>query len=83
MLKPNAIYIGDNGRLMCCDCAGVTPLYSGRDLSGQRVERLDTSAVFELREATGKPVTCECRRVCLSEIAGQDGWPMRAQGVVY
>ncbi len=83
ILVANAIYIGDNGRLMCRDCAGATARFSGCDLSGARVGRLDAEEVFELREATGKPVACECRKVCLSEIAGPDGWPMRAEGVVY
>ncbi len=80
-LAGNALYIGDNGRIMCRDCAGATALYSGHDLSGQKLQRLDTFLVFELRESTGKVVKCECRKVALSEIAGPDGWPMLSSAV--
>ena len=70
-IQPGAIYLGDNGRLMCCDCAGATALYSGHDLSGQKVERLDCACVAEMTQ-----VTCDCGRVRLTALAGPDGWPM-------
>ena len=77
-LADHAVYMGDNGRLMCRDCAGATARASGCDLSGQRVERLDASAVREIAVAVGHAIGCECGRVRLSEIVGADGWPMVA-----
>ena len=46
-LAPNALYFGDNGRCFCgkLHCAGMTAHYTGRDLSGLRVERI-TPAVL-------------------------------------
>ena len=76
MLASGAVYLGDNGRLMCRDCAGATALYSSHDLSGQAVERLDTGSVRQMAAAIGRHVGCECGRITLSEIAGADGWPM-------
>jgi hypothetical protein len=75
-LRDGAVYLGDNGRLMCRECAGATALYSGCDLSGAKVERLDCSAVREMASGIGRAVTCECGKVWVSEIAGPDGWPM-------
>lgn len=39
-LHHGKLYLGDNGRCFCgrIRCAGMTPFYTGRDLSGQRVE---------------------------------------------
>lgn len=76
-LADHAIYIGDNGRL-CCNalrCAGSTALTTGRDLSGQAVERLDVAAVKEWLSYGYGPPSCECGRVTLSEAMGPDGWP--------
>jgi hypothetical protein len=36
-LKEGVIYSGDNGQLICRNCAGSSAKYSGRDLSGHRV----------------------------------------------
>jgi len=40
VLDPNALYWGDNGRCFCGECAGASAKYTGRDLSGQPVERI-------------------------------------------
>ena len=55
MLKEDVLYLGDNGRAFCgkARCAGATAFYSGRDLSGQKVEALTA------REAIKHGVTCE------------------------
>lgn len=41
-LRPDALYLGDNGRCFCgeLDCAGQSSYYTGRDISGQRVLEL-------------------------------------------
>ena len=40
VLKPGYLYLGDNGRCFCMAHAGMTALYTGRDLSGQKLYRL-------------------------------------------
>lgn len=49
VLKPDALYLGDNGRCFCgkLHCAGMTAYFTGRDLSGQRVERI-TPAILRV-----------------------------------
>lgn len=44
-LDPVALYLGDNGRCFCdkLRCAGMTAHFTGRDLSGQRVMRVDAA----------------------------------------
>lgn len=81
-VKPGALYFGDNGRTMCTDCAGASATFSGLDLSGHPISRVTTDDVAEWNHdaaATLGPLTCECRRVALSEIAGPDGWPLVSQ----
>ena len=41
-LNERTLYLGDNGRACCgkMRCAGATAFFSGRDLSGQRLEAL-------------------------------------------
>ena len=41
LLKPDALYMGDGGRIFCGKHAGTSALYTGRDISGQRVERVN------------------------------------------
>ncbi len=58
MLKPNALYLGDNGRCFCGSekCAGMTAFYSGKDLSGRRLYRLS-----ERDNAEGHAMSAEFR----------------------
>jgi hypothetical protein len=44
VLDPDALYLGDNGRCFCGKHAGASAKFSGRDISGQRVERVDVEA---------------------------------------
>jgi hypothetical protein len=44
VLDDGALYFGDNGRCFCAKHAGTSALYTGRDISGQRVERVDVVA---------------------------------------
>lgn len=40
VLKRGYLYLGDNGRCFCMDHAGTKALYTGHDLSGQKLYRL-------------------------------------------
>lgn len=60
-LNPNNLYIGDNGRIFCgaMRCSGSSAHYTGRDLSGAKVERLSVAAVKELRGLIQREPSCE------------------------
>lgn len=73
-LKEGAIYFSDNGRTICHKCAGMSALYTGRDISGQKVERLTSVDVAWLVQEE-IPASCERGCTTLSAIAGPDGWP--------
>jgi len=38
VLYKEQVYLGDNGQVFCGGCAGMSALYTGRDISGQKVE---------------------------------------------
>ena len=56
------LYLGDNGRVFCGRLrhAGMTAHFSGRDLSGQKVERL-TPAAAAWRARADAPSTLTVR----------------------
>ena len=58
VLKPDVLYFGDNGRCFCGQHAGPSAKYTGRDISGQRVERVDVAAC---RREGWEPRCAECR----------------------
>lgn len=37
VLKPESLYLGDNGRCLCGEHSGMMAQYTGRDISGQQV----------------------------------------------
>jgi hypothetical protein len=37
VLQPHTLYLGDNGRCYCGEHSGMSALYTGRDISGQKV----------------------------------------------
>lgn len=64
VLRPDAIYLGDNGRCFCgrLHCAGMTAHFTGRDISGQPVHRVTEAGQREARRL-GVTLACEgCRR---------------------
>lgn len=75
-LAAGAIYFGDNGRAMCARCAGSTALHTGHDLSGQPVTRATVADVAEWATYDLGALSCECRQVTLTAIAGPDGHPL-------
>lgn len=80
VLKPGAIYFGDNGRAMCSanKCAGMAALHTGRDLSGHPVTRAGTADVQEFADA-GIECVCCCGALTLTPVLGADGYPMARQ----
>lgn len=75
VLAAGAVYAGDNGQLICRDCAGSTARYTGHDLSGQPLWRISLKDV-RAWPADLPPLGCEGGCITLSAIAGPDGWPM-------
>jgi hypothetical protein len=55
-IDPSRLYLGDNGRCFCGTerCAGMTPFYTGRDLSGQRLYRLTPEDDVESRRMSAE-----------------------------
>lgn len=51
-LSPSSLYSGDNGRIFCgaLACAGHTAHTTGRDLSGQRVHKIDAEYLNQARD---------------------------------
>ena len=79
VLRDGAVYWADNGRRICARCAGASALYTGHDLSGQRVERVTIEDVHDWPAGLG-PLGCEMGRTTLSPVAGPDGWPLPRGG---
>lgn len=75
VLKPGAVYWADNGCRICARCAGASALYTGHDLSGQKVERVNAA---DVRNWPGDLGALRCERGCttLSRIVDADGWPL-------
>lgn len=76
VLREGAVYWSDNGRRICAKCAGASALYTGRDLSGQKVERITVEECAMWQREIGVVMACECGGTELSQIAGADGWPI-------
>ena len=75
VLADGALYWSDNGRVVCAKCAGMSALYTGRDISGQKVARITVEDVRAWPEDLGT-LHCESNCTALSPIAGPDGWPI-------
>jgi hypothetical protein len=60
-LDEDSLYIGDNGRVFCgrLPCPGMSAYYSGRTISGQRVDRLSAGDIRAWIAATGDAPECE------------------------
>ena len=71
VLRDEALYVGDNGALFCGKDAGASARFTGRDISGQRVERV----TLKMAERSGLPVAmwrCEsCARTLLELEGGE------------
>ena len=80
VLAKGAVYWADNGRRICSACAGMSALYTGRDISGQKVERATVADAGEWERAIRRPLACEKGCTTLSTIAGPNGWPAAKGG---
>lgn len=58
VLKPDTLYLGDNGRIFCRTHAGMTAFFTGRDLSGQKVMEVTPEVHRSFREMGVTP-RCE------------------------
>ena len=77
VLKPGAVYLSDCGHAVCIKCAGASALYTGRDISGQKVERVTVEDIHDWQRYDDLgPFTCDAGCTVLAPIAGPDGWPM-------
>ena len=72
VLKPDALYLGDNGRCFCGRHAGCSALYSGRDLSGQKVLRITPAMCARMGEDPTlircETCACDARRAIAGEV---------------
>ena len=75
LLREGALYWADNGRVICAKCAGQSALYTGRDISGQKVERISVEDVRAWPDDLGV-LRCELGCTALTAVAGADGWPL-------
>lgn len=78
VLKEGALYWADNGRIVCRKCAGCSALYTGRDISGQKVTRITVDEVHGWHQTMGEShdLMCDGKDITLSCLAGPDGWPL-------
>jgi hypothetical protein len=65
-LQPDALYFGDNSRITCGElgCAGMSAHFSGRTISGQRVQRVTVADNDYFLRELGCQASCEnCKKV--------------------
>jgi hypothetical protein len=61
-MNADTLYHTDNGRILCRNHLGYTAQTTGRDLSGQRIQKLSPRDRREYRDALGYEIECEtCR----------------------
>lgn len=58
VLDDTALYLGDNGRIYCGGCSGVTAAFTGCDLSGNPVLKV-TQAEIDEAKRIGLALRCE------------------------
>ncbi len=60
----DALYFTDNGAVLCGADLGASAMYSGRDISGQKIQRVTPDDVREwnaMPDTDGlPPMRCEC-----------------------
>ncbi len=59
VLKPGVIYSGDNGMSICIHCAGNSALYTGRDISGRKVQAFTAADAAIYKQMLGTDLSCE------------------------
>lgn len=59
VLRDDALYHTDNGRVVCGRHAGMTAQFTGRDISGQRVARVTPKDATAWMAMLGEKIECE------------------------
>ncbi len=59
LLLDEALYLTDNGRVVCGKDSGVSARFTGRDISGQRVARVTTMDDAYWLAELGEHIRCE------------------------
>ena len=54
-----SLYLTDNGRVACGRHLGSSARYTGRDISGQRIERVTDATARSWHQAVREPIKCE------------------------
>jgi hypothetical protein len=77
VLQADAVYIAHD-RTVCANssCAGATARYTGRTIGDATLLRVTTADVAEWAAYDLGPLTCECGAITLTDIAGDDDWPI-------
>ena len=57
--KSDALYFTDNGAIYCGDHLGSSARYTGRDISGQKIERVTPEDAAQARRSFGMTLKCE------------------------
>ena len=80
LLRDGALYWANKGCVICAKCTGQSALYTGRDISGQKVEGI---TLEEVRAWPDDLVVLRCASGCkaLTAVAGPEGWPMAKSAV--
>lgn len=79
VVADDALYLTDNGRVVCGLHCGTSARYTGRDLSGQRIERVTEATARRWLAQVGEPIACEdCGKTIKpnGKILGKIGEPM-------
>ncbi len=60
-LSEDVLYFGDNGRIFCGSvrCSGATAHFTGRGISGQKVEKISWPDAGAFQVSTGSWPACE------------------------
>ena len=65
-MKPTTgyTYFTDNGAVLCFDHLGASARYTGRDISGQPIERISVSDLLAMRRDMPDLPTLGCCETC-------------------
>lgn len=61
---PGYTYFTDNGTCLCFDHLGMSARFTGRDISGQAIERISASDLLAIRRECPDVPTLGCCETC-------------------
>ena len=59
VVRDDALYFTDNGRVVCGAHCGTSAAFTGRDISGQKIERVTPETAASWLAEVGEPIMCE------------------------